>query len=233
VDAARGDLADIRLADRIFAPHYAAAVLRTVIAQTPLVARVGGDPLSEVLEGEPFEVLELAHGHAWGVSPVDGAVGFVAADALGPYREATHIVAASAPGGSPIGARLTAEAPGAIPMTAPIADFVDIAEQLVGVPERRGGRSGEGCNCTGLIFLALSLAGIRAPRFADLQARALGHTVADEAPMLRGDLLFYADHAAIVVDSSSAIHVDGGAVTRTMIDAITGYGPLVVRRRLP
>lgn len=241
---ARGDLADLRLADKLFAPHYAAAVLRTAVAHASLSATFGGEPLSEILPGEGFEVLELSGGQAWGMSAVDGAVGFVAVEALDAPFEATHIVRVPMAGDLPMGTRLSADQAAAAdpvtiqPLGMPVGDFVTMAESLVGAPARAGGRSGAGVNCTGLVFLTLSLAGIRAPRFADLQAASLGHAVGDDAPMLRGDLLFFADHAAIVADSDTAIHVDaaGEQVVRESIASIIeggAFGPLTVRRRLP
>lgn len=83
--AARRDLADIRLADRIFAPHYAAPVLHVVAARTSL--RAGRDADSEVLAtlqpGDPFEVLEIWGGFAWGSAPGAGRVGYISASELG------------------------------------------------------------------------------------------------------------------------------------------------------
>ena len=45
---------------------------------------LGADVISQLDAGEPFEVLELAGGHAWGVAPQHGVVGYVDADALTP-----------------------------------------------------------------------------------------------------------------------------------------------------
>lgn len=84
-EAARQDLADVRLADRVFAPHYAAPLLRIATRATPL--RLGRDAGSEQLatlaSGETFEVLELSGGLAWGSAPGQGFVGYVAAGDLG------------------------------------------------------------------------------------------------------------------------------------------------------
>jgi hypothetical protein len=82
--AVRADLADIRLADRVFAPHYAAPLVRTVACATPLRVGLGttADMLAEIAAGEPFEVLELTHDCAWGVAPVQGLVGYISAKAL-------------------------------------------------------------------------------------------------------------------------------------------------------
>jgi hypothetical protein len=83
-DAARRDLADVRLADRVFAPHYAAPVEYRVVARA--VLREGreaeAETLAELAPGEIFEVLELSAGSAWGRAPALNLVGYVAADHL-------------------------------------------------------------------------------------------------------------------------------------------------------
>ncbi|MES2339026.1 MAG: NlpC/P60 family protein [Pseudomonadota bacterium] len=182
-------------------------------------------------------MLELSHGYAWGVGSVDGAVGFVAMDALGAPVEVTHIVCA-ADAALPMGTRLTADQaaafdPAAIrSLEAPVKDFVALAEALIGTPRSVGGRSGAGLDAGGLVALTLSLGGIRAPRFVDLQADTLGHVVGADAPMLRGDLIFFADHVAIVSSDTQAVHVGSEQVVREAIADIDA-GAIVVRRRLP
>ena len=80
----RRDLADVRLADRVFAPHYAAPMPRALAAPVALRAASARD--SEVVAtldaGEVFEVLELAGTNAWGVAPARGLVGYIDAAAL-------------------------------------------------------------------------------------------------------------------------------------------------------
>lgn len=235
VTAARGDLADLRLSDRIFASHYAAAVARTVTAQAPLLDTLGGTQVSEVLVGEPFDVLELSHGTAWGVA-ADGAVGFVDAGAIGPVREVTHIVALSG-AALPAGSRLSeAEAAGydtkAVRLLdTPTLDIADAASALLGVRYAAGGRSSLGCDAGGLIVLALSLAGIAAPRFTDLQATSLGHPVAVDAPVLRGDLLFWGEQAGIALDERRIVHAGAEGVSEIDLSFIPP--DQIVRRRLP
>lgn len=216
--------------DRLFAPHYAAAVLRSVVRQAPLRAVVNGYALSEVLIGEPFEVLELTKGNAWGTSPIDGAVGFVEVDALGPHIENMHVVGRGAAGSPPIGSRLPNASEATLPPGEPVEDFVTVAEGLAKAPTpvRHGGRSGAGVDAAGLVFLSLSLAGIRAPRFADLQ-QGIGHPVADTAPLLRGDLLFADAGPAIAVDGEYAIYVTEHVVRGRIAD----LGSITARRRLP
>ena len=79
--------------------------------------------------------------------------------------------------------------------------------------------------------MTLHLAGIRAPRFVDIQARTLGHPVSADAPVLRGDLLF-PDSGGVVVatDDRAVIRVGETVVESVTIDAL---GPIAVRRRLP
>lgn len=81
----RGDLADVRLADQVFAPHYAAPLPRTVAAPADL--RAGRAPDSEILvslaPGDAFELLDITGDLAWGVAPASGCVGYVEAAALG------------------------------------------------------------------------------------------------------------------------------------------------------
>ena len=82
----RGDLADVRLADRVFAPHYAAPAPRMVAREAALMSDRTGDaiPLARLAAGEAFELLETAGGHAWGIAPDRGLVGYLDADALAP-----------------------------------------------------------------------------------------------------------------------------------------------------
>lgn len=203
----RGDLADVRLAERVFAPHYAAFVLRSAVKAAPILAstKAGGAVLSEILPGDGFEVLELASEYAWGKSQADGTVGFVTVTALE-----------------------DADPTGPAPATK--SDPVALAATLIGAPARPGGRSPAGFDGAGLIHYILTATGHSAPRFGDLQAETLGSPVTG-APA-RGDLIFFADHAAIMTDGDTAIHVED-SVTREPLDAIVArFGPITSVRRL-
>ncbi len=82
--AVRPDLADVRLAEYVFAPHYAAPITRRVAQSAAL--RIARDPASETLAtlapGDLFEVLELAGALAWGIAPDAKLVGYLPADRL-------------------------------------------------------------------------------------------------------------------------------------------------------
>ena len=83
VHAVRNDLADIRLAGRVFAPHFAAPLFcRIEHAAALRTTRDGGEMVAELAPGEPFEVLELADDHAWGRSPARALVGYLDRGAL-------------------------------------------------------------------------------------------------------------------------------------------------------
>lgn len=83
-DAVRPDLADIRLAEHVFAPHYAAPMPMTVVRAATL--RLAPDNDAELLctlaPGELVEVLDLNGAHAWGIAPDHGFVGYVERAAL-------------------------------------------------------------------------------------------------------------------------------------------------------
>jgi cell wall-associated NlpC family hydrolase len=263
VDAARRDLADVRLADRVFAPHYALAVPRTAGRAAPLLARANAPETvqSEVLGGEPFDALEFSGDHIWGISPVDGSVGFVEAAAFTAVYAPTHIVAirnasiralpssdskvlATAPMGSRVAAAPAGEsvfevdggyvdADALLPLDALTLDVAIVAERLIGAPVRAGGRSGAGVDPAGLVFLCLQLAGVEAPRFLDLQAATMGMALIQEAPFVRGQILFFEDQAAVVVDAENAIHVYPDEVARAPIAALVAAHGTIVRRRQP
>lgn len=84
--AVRPDLADIRLAERVFAPHYTRAIAqRTTRAAILRDGRgAAAQVLGELAPGEAFELLDITGGFGWGIASAHGLVGYVEADALGP-----------------------------------------------------------------------------------------------------------------------------------------------------
>jgi hypothetical protein len=82
--AVRPDLADVRLADQVFAPHYAVAVVRTLGTSSPLrLARdAGSETIATLATGERFELLDVIGDTAWGVAPAHGLVGYLPTAAL-------------------------------------------------------------------------------------------------------------------------------------------------------
>jgi hypothetical protein len=85
-NAVRGDIADVRLAEHVFAPHYAAPLPRRVLIDAVLRAQRGADSagLATLAVGDTFELLDVTGDSAWGVVPGSGLVGYLDAAALGP-----------------------------------------------------------------------------------------------------------------------------------------------------
>ena len=83
----RGDLAHVRLAGRVFVPHYAVPMPRIVVAAGADL-RVAGAPDAELREALPggarFNVLDISGGWAWGQVGEDGFVGYLPLEALEP-----------------------------------------------------------------------------------------------------------------------------------------------------
>ena len=89
-------------------------------------------------------------------------------------------------------------------------DFVAVAERFVGTPYLWGGKSSLGIDCSGLVQVALSAAGIGCPRDSDMQQDGLGRslTAAEMAKPQRGDLIFWKGHVAIVRDAEAIVHAN-------------------------
>jgi len=85
VNAVRADIADVRLAAHVFAPHYAAplpvAVIRDVMLREG--RNIDSADMVALSAGDMFDLLDVTGGVAWGVASAHGLVGYVEATALG------------------------------------------------------------------------------------------------------------------------------------------------------
>jgi cell wall-associated NlpC family hydrolase len=194
---------------------------------------------TEALRGERVTVYDTnEEGWCWGQLAADGYVGWLPANALAaPGPAATHKVAVLRtlvfPGRSiklppvaafSLGCRMAVmreEPPFAVtpsgyvparhlaPLDATEPDFVAVAERFLGVPYLWGGKTSLGVDCSGLVQIALTAAGIACPRDSDMQERALGEAIAAEpADLRRGDLVFWKGHVAIARDATTLLHAN-------------------------
>ena len=266
---ANARLAAAHLAGRVAAPRFVEGEPASVTAAlADLLAAPGGARDRQLLFGEAVTVYERREGWAFVQAAKDGYVGYVAEDALGAPARPTHRVAARATHLYPapdmkrreraalsLGARVVvtgvsgrfAETPGGFvpschlaPLDAPEADPVAVAARILGTPYLWGGNSAFGIDCSGLVQIACTACGIACPGDSDIQEAALGVPLAEDAPLRRGDLLFWKGHVAWLADAETLLHANardmavafeplGAAIAR--IEA-QGDGPVTSRRRL-
>ena len=83
-NAYRKDLADVALAGRVIASHYAEPVGRTVVRRRAVSRRSADDSeiIGELSDGEPFALLDESLGWAWGYAGEERRVGYVRSEAL-------------------------------------------------------------------------------------------------------------------------------------------------------
>ncbi len=95
------------------------------------------------------------------------------------------------------------------PLDRPAADFVAVAEMFIGAPYLWGGKSSLGVDCSGLVQISLLASGVNAPRDSDMQAAALGESLAPDATLQRGDFVFWKGHVGIMRDPVTLLHANG------------------------
>lgn len=80
----RGDLAHVRLAGKVFVPHYAVPMPHIVDVEAALLTAARDDAAvrETVAEGAVFNVLDIAGKWAWGQLGEDGCVGYLSLAAL-------------------------------------------------------------------------------------------------------------------------------------------------------
>ena len=126
------------------------------------------------------------------------------------------------------------------PIEQRFSDPVTIAQIFFGTPYLWGGNSSAGIDCSGLVQAALLACGEACAGDSGDQERMIGAQIALDAPYLRGDLLFWRGHVAMIVDAETLIHANAhhmatayesvaAAITRIEVQ---GDGPVTTRRRL-
>ncbi len=260
-DLARQALEGIVRAER-FAPTRAAQCVAasTAIRRAPDST---AEQMDQLIFGEAFDVLERRGGWVWGQARRDGYVGWVAEVALDEAVIApTHRVSALRAYAFPEpdvkaghamlltqNALVTVEAREgkfariaragwvAEHQLADLLAFEDdaatVAEAYLGAPYQWGGRESLGLDCSGLVQQALFACGRACPRDADMQARELGEEISP-ADLRRGDLVFWPDHVAILLDEERLVHANGwhmAVAVEPLVEALKRHGEPTVYRR--
>lgn len=193
---------------------------------------------TEALYGERVTVFDIdGEGWAWGQLDNDGYVGYLPANALVAPREApTHRVSAPRTflyaqpdiktppleplsfgslvavkreeGGFALTERGAIFAKHLALLAAREPDIAATAQKFLGTPYLWGGKTSLGLDCSALVQLSLTAAGISCPRDSDMQEKTLGAPVPLEE-IRRGDLVFWKGHVAIAFDSDALIHANG------------------------
>jgi cell wall-associated NlpC family hydrolase len=92
----RGDLADIALAGRFFAPHYVAPQIHRVTNGGAMLRKAGSsdaEAVSQLLPGEAFALLDTTGEWAWGYGVHDGYCGYVRLGEIAlDAAEPTHVI---------------------------------------------------------------------------------------------------------------------------------------------
>lgn len=228
-----------------------------------------GNRASQLLFGETFLVLETVDGMTFGQAMRDGQCGYIPERALSNLVEPTHWVVAPATHLYPqaklkapadvsifFGSRVAVTHEGKdycrihtghhIPRghlmktTSRFSDSVGVADLFLGTPYLWGGTSRWGIDCSGLIQAAMLACGVPCPRDSDQQEAVLGEELAEDAPLRRGDLVFWKGHVGIMSSESMLLHANAHhmAVAYEPLEEAearikaSGGGPITSRRHV-
>lgn len=222
----------------------------------------------QLLLGAGVTVYEDRDGWAFVQVDADGYVGYVPSDALGADAAPTFRIATAATHAyaaesfkSDDRMRLTFGCQVAViderpkmyetpqgfipkkhlrPLDRPFADPVTVAQLYFNAPYLWGGNSTAGVDCSGLVQAGLQACGIFCPGDSDLQQADLGQDIPPDAPLQRGDLLFWKGHVGIMVDADVLLHANAHhmATVYEPLEAATvrikaqGDGDITARKRL-
>jgi cell wall-associated NlpC family hydrolase len=119
-------------------------------------------------------------------------------------------------------------------------DILRTAERYLGVPYLWGGNAQYGIDCSGLVSAALRGAGVNGPADSGPQEAGLGETIPTDAPLARGDLIFWRGHVGLMYSPDLLLHANGHHM-RVAFEPLeqaeerifnSGGGPVTARKRL-
>jgi cell wall-associated NlpC family hydrolase len=99
-----------------------------------------------------------------------------------------------------------------------------------------GGNSRFGIDCSGLVQIALHACGRDCPGDSDMQMQ-MGRGLSPEQTLMRGDLIFWKGHVAMVVNPDVLIHANGSTMSvayegiRDAVNRISAGGGGLVQAR--
>ena len=261
-------VAHISLQGRVDAPAFTEGEsLRVAMPLVDLLRKPGGARERQLLLGAGFTVIDRAEGCVFGFAEQDGYCGWLPEAALWDAPQPTHWVATPGTHLYPeprvqarelaalsLGAQVQVlaqkgafqetsqgfiPAPHLRPLIERHMDPVTVAEGFLGVPYLWGGNSRAGIDCSGLAQVAHQACGIATPGDSDLQ-EAMGCALPEDAPLRRGDLIFWKGHIALIVDPFRLIHANGHTMSVAYEDTAAciarirdqNGGPVTHRRRL-
>lgn len=266
---ANGRTAALYLKGIVPADSYTAGTVQTVTQPvTDLCAAPAGARDRQLLLGAAVTTFDTRDGWSFVQAKADNYVGYVRADALGAASTPTHRVGTLATHAYatesfkspdllalPFGTALTVTAERAKfwetpqgyipkkhlrPLDRPFTDPATIAQLHYGVPYLWGGNSTYGIDCSGLVQAALLACNIPCAADSDMQQSGLGTDIPDDAPLQRGDLMFWKGHIGMMVDDETLIHANAhhmAVAYEPIANAILrikaqGDGEVTARKRL-
>jgi cell wall-associated NlpC family hydrolase len=120
-----------------------------------------------------------------------------------------------------------------------VEDFVATALAFLGMPYLWGGRTSLGLDCSGLVQVALSAAGLACLRDSDMQEASIGEPRPLDEPAVRGDLFYMPGHVAIALDAWRVVNNNAHDMLTSIepledlvarVQAESGRGVTAIRR---
>jgi cell wall-associated NlpC family hydrolase len=116
-------------------------------------------------------------------------------------------------------------------------DYVFTAGRMINTPYLWGGRTPKGLDCSGLVQLALEMAGIDAPRDSDQQREVFAQPLSihwHDVAWRRGDIVFFPGHVGIMTNGADIIHASADemrVVVEPLYDVVMRGNDLIAAGR--